>query len=285
MLPSRKALRILTVTYCCAIDGGARHIERDFTLTVDKVQRSVVAIVQSVRDPRGFDDFLPIGTAFFVSSQGHLLTNAHVIVEANKIRAEGGTVALRISATFTKTRWRQLPAGSAFVLNPFDTVARDDQLDVAIIKPKDPDFEVPTFLEVSDSDPIKPGVPIAMTGFPLWQDVPVTTRGTIATIVMSSPVGFLNQYHFAIFGTFFLTDVPIQKGSSGSPVYLVETGTVVGIASAFVPAPVVTLNGTAPTAVTSGFVIVRPLERAIELMKDNSVPYTNRGNSRARSRR
>ena len=61
-----------------------------FTGIVDHAQHSVAAIVRQT--PQGIG--MPIGSSFFVNQDGYLVTNAHVIREAEAIKSQGVPVAL-----------------------------------------------------------------------------------------------------------------------------------------------------------------------------------------------
>src|SRR5579871_2989088 len=136
-------------------------------------------------DPAG------VGTGFYISSAGHILTCNHVITAEN----------VQVSSLQGK-RW------SAQVL------ARDPECDLAVIKVDGPD-SAPLFF--ADPASISEGQTVFALGHPLGLDF------TISRGVVSSRSRIRNGINSV------QTDVSLNPGNSGGPI-INERGEVVGIA-------------------------------------------------------
>ena len=137
-----------------------------------------------------------LGSGFVISDDGYVLTNAHVVEEADEI-------LVRLNDR------RELPA---------ELIGSDPQTDVALLK-VDAD-ELPT-LELGDSDDLKVGEWVAAIGSPFGFDYSVTA-GIVSAINRTLPRD--------VYVPFIQTDVAINPGNSGGPLFNLE-GEVVGINS------------------------------------------------------
>ncbi|MFV0439460.1 MAG: DegQ family serine endoprotease [Desulfopila sp.] len=139
------------------------------------------------------------GSGFIISSDGYILTNNHVVEDADTI-----TVFLSDEREFTA-----------------ELVGRDPQSDVALIKIKDHD-SLPT-LPLGNSDALEVGEWVIAIGNPFGLSQTVTV-GVVSATGRSS-VG-INEYE-----NFIQTDAAINPGNSGGPLLNIN-GEVVGINSA-----------------------------------------------------
>ena len=132
------------------------------------------------------------GSGFFISSQGHILTNAHVVRECAAVR---------------------IPPGI-----PVRVVARDDSSDLALLEgPSARNGAVAVFRQGRG---IRPGADIVVIGYPLRGFVasePNVTTGNVSALAGPGDDRRL-----------FQMTAPIQPGSSGGPV-LDAAGRVVGV--------------------------------------------------------
>ncbi len=133
------------------------------------------------------------GTGFFVSADGRIATNAHVIADATEVRAE-------------------LPDGRSFDAG---FLAQDETHDLAIVKI---DHDPGVYLPLGD-DP-KMGQEVLVLGHPLGQPLTLT-RGIIAGDVRDDAESEGADVTFT---------AEIQPGSSGSPL-LSAGGKVVAVAT------------------------------------------------------
>ncbi|SHO43033.1 DegQ family serine endoprotease [Desulfopila aestuarii] len=139
------------------------------------------------------------GSGFIISKDGYILTNNHVVEEADTI-----TVILSDEQEFKA-----------------ELIGRDPQSDVALIKIKDK-AQLPV-LALGDSDALEVGEWVIAIGNPFGLSQTVTA-GVVSATGRSS-VG-INEYE-----NFIQTDAAINPGNSGGPLLNIN-GEVVGINSA-----------------------------------------------------
>ena len=141
---------------------------------------------------------ISMGTGFFISSDGYVLTNHHVVDGSDEIYVR-------------LTDRRELKA---------TLVGSDEQSDIALLKLEGRGFP---FLKPGDSKQLKPGQWVVAIGSPFGFDHSVT-----AGIV--SAVGRASMDRSQQYVPFIQTDVAINRGNSGGPL-LTPQGEVVGINS------------------------------------------------------
>ncbi|MEM1368010.1 MAG: HhoA/HhoB/HtrA family serine endopeptidase [Cyanobacteria bacterium P01_H01_bin.15] len=144
-----------------------------------------------------------VGSGFIVSSDGVILTNAHVIAGADQV-----TVTLKDGRTYNG-----------------EVVGADPVTDVATVR-IDAE-ELPT-VTLGDSDELRPGEWAIAIGNPLGLDSTVTTGIISATGRSSSQVGVPDKRV-----QFIQTDAAINPGNSGGPLLNAE-GEVIGINTAII---------------------------------------------------
>ena len=142
------------------------------------------------------------GSGFFVSPDGYIMTNAHVVKGADKL-------------TVVFEDGRELDAS---------LVGSDPHTDIAIIKVEGRNFP---YLELADSDKIEVGEEVAAIGSP-FQLQATLTSGII------SAKGRQNL-HITAFEDFIQTDAAINPGNSGGPLVSLDCE-VIGINTAIVTA-------------------------------------------------
>ncbi|WP_394424857.1 DegQ family serine endoprotease [Vreelandella stevensii] len=137
-----------------------------------------------------------LGSGFIISEDGYVMTNAHVVQDADEI-------LVRLNDR------RELPA---------ELIGSDVQTDVALLKIDASDLPV---LTLGDSDELKVGEWVAAIGSPFGFDYSVTA-GIVSAINRTLPRD--------AYVPFIQTDVAINPGNSGGPLFNLE-GEVVGINS------------------------------------------------------
>lgn len=142
------------------------------------------------REQRGY------GTAFFISSDGYLLTNYHVIRDATQV-------------TVTLNDRREYDA---------DVVGSDERTDVALLKVKGGNFPA---LKIGNVDQLKVGQPVVAIGSPFGFDYSAS-----AGIVSAKSRSMSNETAVP----FIQTDVALNPGNSGGPLFN-DKGEVVGVNS------------------------------------------------------
>ncbi len=144
-----------------------------------------------------------LGSGFVVSSDGLILTNAHVVDGSDRVE-----VTLKDGRSF-----------------PGKVMGTDPLTDVAVIKIEAEDLPAVTF---ADSDQLQPGEWAIAIGNPLGLDNTVTTGIVSATGRTSAQVGVADKRV-----SFIQTDAAINPGNSGGPL-LNAKGEVIGINTAII---------------------------------------------------
>jgi len=196
----------LPVSAAAPSEGTALTPEEQVVTTVyEKARPGVVRIASREMlsgDENGFPFDIPqsgLGTGFVIDKQGHLLTNNHVVANADQLTvtfADGTKVAGKV-------------------------VGRDPANDLAVVKVDvAADKLVP--LTLGDSSKLKPGQLAIAIGNPLGFDGSVTT-GVISGLGRSAPSETGRTIRNVI-----QTDASINPGNSGGPL-LNSAGEVIGI--------------------------------------------------------
>lgn len=141
------------------------------------------------------------GSGFFIASDGELLTNNHVVEDADKIQ-----IQLNDKSTYD-----------------VKVVGRDPATDIAVLQVVDPDRKFPT-LPLGDSSSLRVGEWVMAVGNPLNMDHTVTVG------VVSAKERVLGISDNA-FENFIQTDAAINFGNSGGPLVDVN-GAAIGINTA-----------------------------------------------------
>ena len=144
---------------------------------------------------------MSLGTGFIIDSSGLILTNNHVVADADEIKI-----------AFTEETEEKPTAG--------EVVGRDLDLDVALIRVKSKRKMVPVVL--GDSDDTEVGEYVIAVGNPFGQGHSVTHG------IISAKGRFAPDFPIA---TYIQTDAPINPGNSGGPLVNLK-GEVIGINNA-----------------------------------------------------
>ncbi|MBB5357426.1 serine protease Do [Rhodanobacter sp. ANJX3] len=140
-----------------------------------------------------------LGSGFIISRDGYVLTNNHVVDGADEV-----TVRLQDRRTFTAK-----------------VVGTDPKYDIAVLKINDGD-NLPA-VSVGDSRTLKAGQWVLAIGSPFGFDYTVT-QGIVSAVGRN--LGSADQPYTS----FIQTDVPINRGNSGGPLFNLQ-GQVVGVNS------------------------------------------------------
>ncbi|MBI3541767.1 MAG: trypsin-like peptidase domain-containing protein [Deltaproteobacteria bacterium] len=146
-----------------------------------------------------------LGSGFIIDDKGTILTNNHVVSEAEEIKV-----------AFTEAQGE--PPADAKV------VGRDPDLDVALIRLKHPAKNKLVPVQFGDSDRVRVGQLVMAFGNPFGQGHSAT-HGIISQKERPAPGIPL--------ATYLQTDAPINPGNSGGPLVSMG-GTVIGINNAIV---------------------------------------------------
>ncbi len=177
-------------------------VETAITQAVEKVGPAVVTVVGTVPGqmtlfgPTG--DQTVSGTGFFISDQGYILTNNHVVEgtrEVNIILSDGTEEKATIVGT-------------------------DLYSDIAVLKT---DGKVPAVATLGNSDVLKPGASVIAIGSPLGNFKNTVTVGVVSATGRAIDTG--NGYQIE---DLIQTDAAINHGNSGGPLVNLA-GQVVGV--------------------------------------------------------
>lgn len=152
--------------------------------------------IQIPNQPRVPTEQKSYGSAFFISQDGYLLTNRHVVDDAKKV-------------TITLNDRRELDA---------DVVGSDERTDVAVLKVKGDHFPA---LKTGNSDILRVGEPVLAIGSPFGFDYSASAgivSATSRSMTVDSAVPFIQS------------DVALNPGNSGGPLFN-QRGEVIGINS------------------------------------------------------
>jgi len=177
-------------------------IETSITKSVQQVGPAVVTVVGTIPGQNTFfgptGDQTVSGTGFFITDQGYILTNNHVVEgtkEVNIILSDGTEQTAAIVGT-------------------------DLYSDIAVLKT---DGNVPAVARLGNSDILKPGESVIAIGSPLGNFKNTVTVGVVSATGRSIDTG--NGYQVE---NLIQTDAAINHGNSGGP--LVDlAGEVIGI--------------------------------------------------------
>ncbi len=143
-----------------------------------------------------------LGSGFLVDAQGHVVTNAHVVDDADVVKVK-------------------LADDREYRAN---VVGKDDRLDVAVLKLQDPPHDLP-FAALGSSDSLRVGEYVVAIGNPFGLGNTVT-QGIVSAKGRTIGAGPYDD--------FIQTDASINPGNSGGPLFNLR-GQVVGINTAINP--------------------------------------------------
>ena len=204
----------------------------DTTVRVYQDNRpSVVTVISSAVLPGFRSEPQPNGTGsgFLIDNQGHILTNNHVIAEADKLE-----VTLSDGTTY-----------------PAKLIGRDSRFDLAVLQADIPADKLRP-VTLGDSDNLKVGEQVVAIGNPYGLD------GTVTTGVVSSRRPMVSEPEGdGILVNAIQTDTSINPGNSGGPL-LNARGDVVGV----------TTLGLMPNGGQAGLNFAIPINTAKQILGD-----------------
>lgn len=172
----------------------------------DAVSPGVVGVLNYVETQtdkgKTIDELYGSGTGFVVSSEGYILTNAHVVEGASKITVKVFGEDIERAAT---------------------VIGADSETDIAVIKVDDAKLQP---LKLGDSDKVRVGEYVLAIGNPLSTDELANTI-TFGIISATKREVTIDNYT----NTYLQTDAAINFGNSGGPLINLN-GEVIGINSA-----------------------------------------------------
>jgi S1-C subfamily serine protease len=197
------------------------------------------------------------GSGFFVSKQGHVISALHVVRAAERAREQMRGTDNRLFVG--------LRAGSSFVALAAEVVGVDEAHDLALLRVKPP-APIRNVVKLSSARP-DDGALIEAAGLPAMAGTAlVSNTGHMADMVLLQPgnrllkaPAELDATRLAPLREFYLADLKSDEGMSGGPVYLVESGAVIGVVQGYTHDP--------------RLAVLVPARYVIDLLKSNSVGY------------
>lgn len=136
-----------------------------------------------------------VGTAFYVSADGFLVTNSHVVGSCREV--------------VLKRRGLLIGRASLF--------ARNERDDLAVLKH---DASSPSYLRVRAGDPLRVADAVVVFGYPLSGMLSTTGNTTVGNV--TALAGLRDDYRM------FQLSAPVQPGNSGGPV-VDDRGRLIGV--------------------------------------------------------
>ena len=191
----RFAMKFLSLIMVIPVVVAAQSApaRKDIPSIANAANGSIVSIVMSDKDGKPIGQ----GSGFFVSKDGLIVTNYHVI-------AEGSSAVVKF------------PDGAFYVVD--GVLASDKARDVAVIKAHGQNFKT---LPLGNSDRVQVGEEVVAIGNPLSLESTVS-NGIVSGIRAVKEEG----------GKFLQITAPISPGSSGGPLFNMA-GEVVGITTMY----------------------------------------------------
>jgi S1-C subfamily serine protease len=208
--PYTSAPVVLVATPTSLPEEAAVEIDAEDALLVNIYQRANPAVVyiQILVNEGGTQVPLGSGSGFVIDTEGHIVTNAHVVETADAVRV-----------TFSYDG----------VVSEAEIVGQDPYSDLAVIKVNlSPDQLVP--LELGDSSALQVGQRVIAIGNPFGLEGTMTA-GIISALGRTLPAQVLQNSGSFSNPEIIQTDAAINPGNSGGP--LLDTrGRVIGINTA-----------------------------------------------------
>jgi S1-C subfamily serine protease len=226
---------------------------------IEKNKKSIILIDVQIPGEKDQKRISIRGTGFMVSNDGKLITCLHVykqipqselpflgVVVPGKIDEKGVIHYDRYQVNF---------------------IGSDEQNDLALMKIISDKNNFETIKEFGDSESVKEGDELVFIGYPLATEllgmgfgITMSTNHCVVSSVKRR--GIDGSLHF------FIVDTHINNGSSGSPVFLKDTGKVIGITSGKISAKISAPDGKV-FDIPANMGICRPAKYAINLIKIN----------------
>jgi 2-alkenal reductase len=204
------------------------EIETTITQAVKTVGPAVVTVVGTVPGQQTFFGQTPdrdvSGSGFFVSEQGYIITNAHVVQNTKEV-----SIILSNGSEQTAV-----------------VVGADKYNDIAVLKAEGP---VPAVAALGNSDVLQPGESVIAIGSPLGDFKNTVTVGVVSATGRSIDTGEGYQVEGLV-----QTDAAINQGNSGGPL-LNLAGEVIGVNTLIV-------RGSGSGAVAEGLGFAIPIDTA-----------------------
>lgn len=223
---------------------------------IEKNKKSIILVHILIPEGNNRNKVNIRGTGFIVSEDGKFLTCAHVYKKtpADKLKYLGVNVPDRTNEkgiTYYKKYGLEL-------------LGIDEENDVALMKIIADGVKFQPVQGLGDSKSVAEGDELIFLGYPLAAEllnmrfgITMSTNHCIISSVKRR--GKDGSLHF------FMIDTHINKGSSGSPVFLRDTGEIIGVASGRISSKIPLPDGKIAD-IPANMGICRPINYAIDLI-------------------
>lgn len=247
---------LLLVIFTCFFMPFA---QANFVEVVAKIKPSVVGV--GLHTPTSRPQNILRGTGFVIGDGHYIVTNEHVLptlLDESLLQK----VAIFIGS------------GKTAKVRKAEVVAKSSMYDLAILKISGPSLPA---IALANSDFLPDGSAIAFTGFPIGSVLglyPVTHRGIISsitpTVIPAASAGQINLKMLKRMKNPYLVyqlDATAYPGNSGSALYDMQTGDVVGIINK------VFVQGTKEAVIStpSGITYAIPVKYLHQILKENNI--------------
>jgi S1-C subfamily serine protease len=186
-------------------NGLLKNLSSEITKLVEGISESVASVVTTSLTIDAFLRVVPVrgvGSAFVISEDGYLVTNSHVVANAESITLliEGQTLQARI-------------------------LSLDPSRDIALLKTQVGKLKP---IKLGDSDKVSVGELVLAIGSPLGLPGPNVSIGVV------SAKGRAIEGEGFILEDLIQTDAAINPGNSGGPLVNMD-GEVIGVTTAIIP--------------------------------------------------
>lgn len=219
--PVWRLIPVLAVICLTLSVGRVRAVELTELISRIKPSIAMVGVYQPVGNPK----FVLRGTGFVVGDGLFVATNAHVVAEV----VDDADTFLAVQVAIADTAGSKIRRARKWAV--------DQTYDLAVLRLEG--MPLPSLL-IGDSAAVEEGMAVAFTGFPIGDVLgfsPVSHRGIVSAItpmmlpsgnassLKSNMIRRLREGRFDI----FQLDATAYPGNSGSPVYAIGSGQVIGI--------------------------------------------------------
>jgi S1-C subfamily serine protease len=275
----------MTVRIAAQIPGG------DYMDLADAIEYVRPSIVQIAVLPGATAHGTPnvLGTGFWVSENGLVMTAGHVIEDAQRLMASLPGSRLMIGQSIPSITDPEFTIRGSFNYLGSKVVEEDPRHDIALIQVVQnpfaaeqrpfimavaPDTDVYPLLGLAtlSTSEVRDGEQIGVSGYPLAEPALVTTSGVIASalggnVLQAQALGAPPGYTIPNIADSYLADVTVTPGNSGGPVYRISDGGVIGVGVAFRIGR--DSDGTDMFFYNSGLSVVVPIKYCRELIARN----------------
>lgn len=196
------------------------------------------------------------GTGFIISKDGKFITNGHVYkqIPENELQYIGVSVPGKVDE-------KQIIHYDRYSIK---LLKIDEENDLALMQiVSDKEFDATG--EIGDSDSVKEGEEVIYMGHPLATEllsmqlgITMTTNKCIISSIKRRPDGSI---------LFFFVDTHTNNGSSGSPVFSIDTGKIIGVVSGKISSRIPAPDGKV-IDIPANIGLCRPIKYATELINN-----------------